>query len=235
MRLDLSGKGLPLEPFQPPIGIHVLRNTRKLRIIRTRHARGLIATGAGLIGALLVVVKHKALGDLSHLLERAGTMHEQAFMTQCASDRVRRMRSYQADAGDRHGVRRPNTTESAPDAIRKSRPLALPTKRGSLSKVSMAGKPCSSAKLGHRLQKRFGMEIGMSHPFEPDRGACVHKISHFDHMLLLALRISRNGHGIFEIQLHFLAWVFEVLWSALAAVVEGDTPMGSQNLPHGSL
>jgi hypothetical protein len=54
-------------------------------------------------------------------------------------------------------------------------------------------------------------------------------------MLLLALRVCCNGHGIFEIQLHLLTWVFEVLWSALAAVVEGNTPMGSHNLPHASL
>jgi hypothetical protein len=54
-------------------------------------------------------------------------------------------------------------------------------------------------------------------------------------MLLLALGVGRNGHAIFEVQLHFLAWLFEVLRSTLAAGLESETPMGSQNLPHRSL
>src|SRR5207302_2087160 len=78
-----------------------------------------------------------ALAQASAAAARADTPHQG-----CDENARRRHFCLVAGAG-RHWVQPPYTAGSASLAEGKSRPLALPTKRGSLSKVSMAGRPCS--------------------------------------------------------------------------------------------
>ncbi len=98
---------------------------------------GLIATGTCLVGALVIVVQDKALRYLADLLQGAGTMYQQAFL------RERAMKAFDVWVlvwtmrRDQRPVALPHLTESA--LVLKGnrvRPDGLPTKRGSLSKVS---------------------------------------------------------------------------------------------------
>jgi hypothetical protein len=84
IRLHFTAKRLWLEPLQPPLWINVFRNTRQRGIVRTDDTWEVIVAGTRLVGAFVLGVKDKALRSLSDLLQRAGTMHQQAFMPQRA-------------------------------------------------------------------------------------------------------------------------------------------------------
>jgi hypothetical protein len=90
-------------------------------------------------------------------------------------------------------------------------------------------------KLGYHLQQRFGIKLSSDLPMEPDRGACIHKVGNLDHMLSLAIWISRHEAFIFEIELDFLSWRSRFQRLGFAAANLWDTTRLTQDLPDGRL
>jgi hypothetical protein len=62
-------------------------------------------------------------------------------------------------------------------------------------------------KLGYHLEESFSIELRPDLPMKPNGGTCIDKIGNLHHMLPLALRISRNTAGIFEVELDLLSWL----------------------------
>jgi hypothetical protein len=113
----------------------------------------------------------------------------------------------------------------------KSRPEGLPTKRGSLSKVSIWGKPWSRKNWATTSVPRFGIEIATHLVVQPNRGTSVDKVGNLDHMPPLALGISRHEAFIFQIELDFLAWLAKFERFGLASMILFDAARLAQDLP----
>src|SRR6266700_4021520 len=92
--------------------------------------------------SLLVVMDQKLLGHLLHLLQGPGPMDLHAPMRHSSGEIAPPRRSTRDDAVGSALCPTPTHQRNRTKAEGKSRPEALPTKRGSLSKVSMPGKPC---------------------------------------------------------------------------------------------
>ncbi len=82
--LDCADKGLFVHPLQPAVRIDRLWHGGQERERRAGHTRRSVATGARLVGTLVVVMRQKDLGDLSDLLAGAWQLHQQAFLAQRA-------------------------------------------------------------------------------------------------------------------------------------------------------
>jgi len=80
-------------------------------------------------------------------------------------------------------------------------------KAGVIVKGQHPGQAMVAQKLGHHLEEGFGIEIATYLAVQPDRSASIDEVSNLDHMLPLALRISRHTAGIFQIELDFLPWL----------------------------
>ncbi len=63
------------------------------------------------------------------------------------------------------------------------------------------GQPVTHEQLGHCPHSGLGMKVGSHLGAEGDRGAFIHGVEDFHHVLSLAIRISRHGGGILTIQL----------------------------------
>jgi len=86
----------------------------------------------------------------------------------------------------------PNTQQEAHQRRREIPPARTADKAGIVIKGEHGWQAMLAEKLGHGLQKGFGIEITPHLPIQPDRGARVHEIGNLHHMLLLALWISRH-------------------------------------------
>jgi hypothetical protein len=62
-------------------------------------------------------------------------------------------------------------------------------------------------RLGDSRQSRLCCKVGADIMSHQDRGALIDDIECFYHMVLFAVRISRDGGGVFEIELPRLASV----------------------------
>jgi hypothetical protein len=64
---DRASKGLLFHLPEPAIGIDRRGNAQERRERRASHPRRLVATGARLVGPLVIVVRQERLGDFRHL------------------------------------------------------------------------------------------------------------------------------------------------------------------------
>src|SRR6266568_7871190 len=95
----------------------------------------------------------------------------------------------------------------------------------------MAGRPCSRKNWATTSSRVSASKSAPTRLVQPDGGASIHKVGDLHHMLALAVWISGNTTGIFEIELDFLPWVPQFQRLGLAATVLGHTASFSQDLP----
>src|SRR5438034_7761409 len=194
---------LPMESIQwqePAIRIHRGWQWGESRQVGKGAERRTVATRKGLVGSLHVVVLHEGAGDGSGLLEGSGLIEGQALLLIAAmvpfDKRVLlgMMRLADLDLDAQTG---PKAQEGCRKiaALRAAYPACIP----------IQGNPLGATVLrqgtGQRFPCRFGGEIGAHMGIEAPRGSRVATVERFDHMLPLALWISRHAGHILEIDL----------------------------------
>src|SRR2546430_15713896 len=98
----------------------------------------------------------------------------------------------------------PRQSRNRRSAEGKSRPLELPTQRGSRSKVNMAGRPYALKKAITARRRRFCMKIVLGRTLDAD-GVCANdNILYLDDTLVLALckKVKRRQAGCASLWSH---------------------------------
>src|SRR6266487_968784 len=86
----------------------------------------------------------------------------------------------------------------------------------------------------HSIQSGLGMKSVMGLSREQDGGACIDKIEHLDHMLLLAFGVGRDRGGILKIHLDLLKWFTRLERLVRALRGSQDIPKFAQDFPDGA-
>jgi hypothetical protein len=118
----------------------------------------------------------------------------------------------------------PNTPQEAHQRRGEIPPARTEDLAGIVIKGEHRGPAMLAQKLGHGREQGFGIEITLHLPMQPDRGARIHEIGNLHHMLLLAVGISRNTAGIFEIELDLLTRLPRLHRLGFATTILGNTP-----------
>jgi hypothetical protein len=96
--LHRARKGSLVDPLQPAVRIDHVWDGRQGWERRAGHTRRLVATGTGLVGALVIVMRSKGLGDLEDLLARPRPIHEAPTPAKACDEIARRRDSCLDDA-----------------------------------------------------------------------------------------------------------------------------------------
>src|SRR5205823_4430401 len=117
----------------------------------------------------------------------------------------------------------------------KSRPLALPTKRGSSSKVSMAGKPRSRKNCATTSSKLSASKSAPTLRLSQIEVPASTKLVISTTRLPFTLGIGRHGGGVFEVKLDLLTRLLAFQGFGFAAMLLRNAAEQAQDLPDGGL
>lgn len=112
--LHAAGKGPLMHPPQPAVRIDALRKAGQRGKLWAGHTWWLVATGARLVGTLVVGMSEKGLGGLADLFVGARQVDQQAFLTERAMKSLDRGVEVWTMRRDERSAQRPHTRGSAP-------------------------------------------------------------------------------------------------------------------------
>jgi hypothetical protein len=201
-----SRKGSLIDLYEPVVRIDGLGNSRQGRKGWASHTRRLVATGARLIGALLVVMSQKRLGELRNLRERGWSMDLQALLTKRAMKSFDVRIQIGSTRGDNIGYH-PKTEQEAHQCRGEIPSGRAANKAWIIVKGEHGRQAMLAQKLDDRFKQGFGIEIATHLTVQPDGGASIDKIGNLHDMLALPFWISGDLTSVLQIELDFLPWL----------------------------
>jgi hypothetical protein len=150
--------------------------------------------------ALAVIVLFVALCDLTNLRDISGAEDTQTLLLirpVISFDETIQIRTPRWQHGDLH----PQTEPEPHKRRRKVAPARSSNKAAVTVEHDSFGQAVLPQCLGYRKHGRFSGVIITRLRIHQQGSACIYRVEHFHDMLLLALKLSRDSRGIFEVKL----------------------------------
>jgi hypothetical protein len=167
-----AGKDLVMHTLQPAVRINQCWHSRQRRELLTGHTRRLVATGARLVGALVVVMGQKGLGGLLNLFAGPWQMDEQALLAERAMKSLYIGVLVWTMRRDHIGLH-PKTQQEAQQCRGEVAPGRAADKTRIVIKGEQSRQTMLAQKLGHDLQEGLGIEIGPDFSMKPNEDAGI--------------------------------------------------------------